>query len=94
MVAQVRKILVLDGALGLCQGLELLLRRLGVEIRAACTDAPGLRLAEAWLPDLVLCDLRLPASAGLEFARQLQDLPALHDTTLIAVGSRLVAGGR
>lgn len=52
----------------------------------AARDAEtGLRLVDEERPDLVLCDIRLPAQSGYELVRRLKSDPATHGLPVIAV---------
>ena len=91
MDAQVRKLLVIDDCPDFSESLRHLLRGLPVQVRIAGTGAQGLRLAADWLPDVVLCDLRMPAPDGLAVARALRAVPALEASTLIALSGCVTA---
>lgn len=45
----------------------------GVDYRRGATRAEGLRLAQAWTPDIVLLDLRLPDGDGFSLPQALQN---------------------
>jgi CheY-like chemotaxis protein len=52
----------------------------------AATDAEtGLRLVDEEHPDLVLCDIQLPAQSGYDLVRRLKSDPATHGLPVIAV---------
>ena len=66
-----------------------ILRRLlvlhGYEVRVAHTGPEGVRLAQEWPPEVVLCDLGLPGLDGHGVAAALRQHPATARARLIAV---------
>ena len=65
--------------------LRLLLGLRGYEVRVAHTGPEGVRLAQEWPPDVVLCDLGLPGLDGYGVASALRQHPATAQSRLIAV---------
>jgi CheY-like chemotaxis protein len=66
-----RLLLVEDHAV-LAEATAEFLRRMGIEVRIAKSAAEALIVAEAFSPEIVLCDLGLPDHSGLEVARALR----------------------
>jgi CheY-like chemotaxis protein len=64
---------------------RLLLSLRGYEVRVAHTGPEGVRLAQEWPPDVVLCDLGLPGLDGYGVAAALRQHPATARARLIAV---------
>jgi two-component system, NtrC family, response regulator AtoC len=62
-----RRVLVVDDEAGLRHTLTLILRDEGYSVTVASDGEEGLRLAQADPPELVLCDVRMPRSDGLDF---------------------------
>jgi CheY-like chemotaxis protein len=64
------------------------LRRLlslhGYEVRVAHTGPEGVRLAQEWPPEVVLCDIELPGLDGYGVATALRQHPATAQARLIA----------
>jgi CheY-like chemotaxis protein len=56
--------------------LQLLLGLHGYEARVAYTGPDGVRLAQEWPPDIVLCDIGLPGLDGYGVATALRQHPA------------------
>jgi CheY-like chemotaxis protein/anti-sigma regulatory factor (Ser/Thr protein kinase) len=71
----------IDGARLLCQ----LLEQLGHEVRVAHHGAAALSLATTFVPDLALLDIGLPDMSGYQLAEQLQRMPTLARTRLVAL---------
>ena len=73
----------------------------GFDVRTAASGAEGIRLAEAWRPDLILMDLRMPEMSGLDALELLRrreatcDIPIAVLTTSAMKGDeeRLLASG-
>jgi CheY-like chemotaxis protein len=65
--------------------LRLLLDRHGYEVRVAYTGPEGVRLAQQWPPQVVLCDIGLPGLDGYGVATALRQHPATARARLIAV---------
>jgi CheY-like chemotaxis protein len=65
--------------------LRLLLDMHGYEARVAYTGPEGVRLAQDWPPEVVLCDIGLPGLDGYEVATALRQHPATARARLIAV---------
>jgi CheY-like chemotaxis protein len=57
----------------------------GYDVRVAYTGPDGVRLAEGWPPDFVLCDIGLPGLDGYGVADTLRHHPATARTHLIAI---------
>jgi two-component system response regulator AtoC len=74
-----RRVLVIDDEAGLRHTLLLILRDEGYQVVVAEDGEAGLRLALAEVPDLILCDVRMPRLGGLEFLERYQEAggPAL-----------------
>src|SRR5262245_30175220 len=70
-----------DGA----RTLQLLLSKLGYEVRVAYTGPEGLTIAREWRPDVVLSDIGLPGLDGFGVARELRRHPITAQTRLIAI---------
>jgi CheY-like chemotaxis protein len=71
----------LDGALTL----RVLLSLAGHDVRVAHTGLEGVRVAQEWLPEIVLSDIGLPDLDGFGVARQLRQHPGTAHTRLIAL---------
>ena len=56
------------------------LEREGFEVRIALTGAEALQIASAYQPHLLLCDLNLPDTSGLDVVRELRSSPSTERT--------------
>ena len=60
-------ILVIDDEPGLRQTVSLILSEEGYDVQTATDGEEGLARALEWEPDVILCDVRMPRLAGLDF---------------------------
>jgi CheY-like chemotaxis protein len=80
-----RRVLVVDDDVDSAEMLAELVGELGHEARTALDGPSAIRLAQQFLPHLVLLDISLEGMDGYEVARQLRSLPSLHGVILAAV---------
>jgi CheY-like chemotaxis protein len=83
--ARVSRILIIEDNTDAAQSLKEALELGGHEVAAAHDGNEGLSKARESKPDVVLCDIGLPAMDGYEVARTLRADPALRGTRLVAV---------
>jgi DNA-binding NtrC family response regulator len=82
------RILVIDDEPGICQALEKLFRAEGHEVRTSSRAETGVPLAEAFCPDLVILDVRLPGMNGLDALARLRKAdPRLPAIVVTAYGT-------
>jgi DNA-binding response OmpR family regulator len=67
-----RRVLLVDDAVELAEGLALLLRVDGHDVRVALNGVDALEAAAAFRPEVVVLDLGLPDLGGVEVARRLR----------------------
>jgi PAS domain S-box-containing protein len=79
------KILLVDDSIGAVAMLSLLLRKLGHRVEIAHEGEAALRIAQRFLPHVVLLDIDLPGMDGYQVARALRQFPSLRHTQLIAL---------
>jgi CheY-like chemotaxis protein len=79
------RILVVDDNRDAADSLRLVLEQCGYAVAVAYSGPEGVRAAEQFQPDVVLCDLGLPGLDGYGVARTLRDNPATAKARLIAV---------
>jgi len=68
------KILVIDDDQALSRSLELQLSHYGHQVRTASTGSEGIAAAEAFSPEIVLVDLKLPDTSGLSVLDRLVEI--------------------
>jgi len=79
------RVVVVEDNQATADSLRQLLGLYGYEVRVAYDGPGGVRLAEEWPPDFVLCDLGLPGLDGYGVADALRHHPATARTHLIAI---------
>ena len=79
------RVVVVEDDQALADGFRRLLALYGYEVQVAYTGPEGVRLAQEWPPEVVLCDLGLPGLDGHGVAAALRQHPATARARLIAV---------
>jgi CheY-like chemotaxis protein len=79
------RILVVEDNRDTAESLRLLLGLYGYDVAVAYSGPDGIRAAERYRPDVVLCDIGLPGLDGYGVARKLRGNPATARARLIAV---------
>jgi CheY-like chemotaxis protein len=64
---------------------DYLLKAAGHETLAATDGAQAVQMARQSRPDLIICDLQMPALDGYAVLAQIRDDPALRDVPVIAL---------
>lgn len=67
--AEKKKMLVIDDETKLLLGLKAVMTREGYEVIAAHDGNEGVRLAREHLPDIIICDVMMPAPNGFQLKR-------------------------
>lgn len=83
----VRRVLIAEDQVVFSQLLEKWLTGAGLEVRRVENGEVAVTEAKAWLPDLVLMDLRMPVVDGFEAARRIRADPATCRIPIIATTS-------
>jgi two-component system cell cycle response regulator len=71
-----------------------LLTAFGHSAQTAATGEEGLEVAAQAVPDLVLCDIQLPAMDGYEVVHRLKLRPAMREKPVVAVTAFAMVGDR
>jgi len=79
------RILVVDDNEDAAESLSMLLRIGGHVVRAAFRGESALAEFERFVPEIVLCDIRMPDMSGYEVARRLRALPGGSAPLLVAL---------
>jgi CheY-like chemotaxis protein len=79
------RVLVVDDNLDAAEGLALLLRESGHEVRTAFDGPSGVETALDYRPDVVLLDIGLPGLDGYQVVRQMRQQPDLQSIVMIAI---------
>jgi two-component system CheB/CheR fusion protein len=80
-----KRILVIEDNQDSAESLKEYLELLGHKVEIANSGQDGLRLASAQPPDVVVCDIGLPAMSGHAVCAELKKLPALSRTVIVAL---------
>jgi CheY-like chemotaxis protein len=79
------RVVIVEDNRDVADSLGYLLGLRGYEVRVAHTGPEGVRLAQEWPPEVVLCDIGLPGLDGFGVAAALRQHPATARARLIAV---------
>ena len=81
------RVMLVDDDVESTASLAVVLELGGFEVAQANDLNEALRVAESFMPDLVVMDLAMPGADGYEVVRRLRALPALAHTTPLARSS-------
>jgi CheY-like chemotaxis protein len=79
-----RRILIVDDYPDTAESLARLLRSDGDDVQTANDALEGIALAEKFLPEFILLDIRMPSLNGYEAAKRIRREPWGRDVVLIA----------
>jgi PAS domain S-box-containing protein len=79
------RVLVVEDNADAAEGLALLLKAYGQDVRVANDGPTALEAAGEIVPALILVDIGLPGMDGYEVARRIRQLPELRDVVLVAL---------
>ncbi|HZU34598.1 MAG TPA: response regulator, partial [Gemmataceae bacterium] len=82
---QQRRVLIIEDNRDAADMLRLVLESQGHEVRSAYNGPDGVRLANEWQPEVVLCDIGLPGLDGYAVAATLRRQPATAQARLVAI---------
>ena len=71
-----------------------LLEQHGYKVVVATDGPQGIKIAQAFVPDLILLDIQLPGMNGYAVARSLRQIPPLQAIPIVAVTSYAMVGDR
>ncbi len=85
IAARRRRVVIVEDNRAAADSMRMLLDLAGYEVRVAYNGPDGVRLAEGWPPDYVLCDIGLPGLDGYGVAQTLRGHPATSSAHLVAI---------
>ncbi len=83
------RLLIVEDEADLCHSLGYALKASGYDVRAADRGQSGLRLIEAFDPDLVLLDVMLPDISGLDICRRIHQMPEAERAVVVILSARV-----
>jgi CheY-like chemotaxis protein len=84
------KVLIAEDEPHIVTSLEFLMRGCDYDVRVARDGEEALRVAQGWIPDLLLLDVMMPLCNGFEVCRRLREDPATRAVKIVL----LTAHGR
>ena len=79
------RVVVIDDEQFVAEACAIALRATGCEVSIAHDGESGLRLIQELLPDVVVCDIRMPGISGLEVASLLKAQPATNAIPILLI---------
>ena len=79
------RVLIVDDDVSVTDTFSRMLRLEGYEVWSALSADEGLQLAQAHHPQAIILDLRMPLTSGLQFLRDIRNVPALIDIPVAIV---------
>lgn len=82
------KILVVDDSEDVTEMLEVQLMLEGYQVQVAADGESALKIAQAWSPDLVLLDVKMPGMDGFEVARRMRQIDKTATVPIIMLTAK------
>jgi CheY-like chemotaxis protein len=82
---QSTRVLLIDDEEAIVRVIGDVLQCFGYQVTVATSAQEGLRSASAWLPDAVVCDMRMPELGGEEVVLMLKAQPATAQIPIVLV---------
>lgn len=83
MVKSHKKILIIEDSTIQAEALRKLLEQHGLRVLCAPDGRVGVELAQQWLPDVIILDVKLPDMDGFEVCRYLKDNPKTENIPIV-----------
>jgi len=83
------KVLVVDDEPNIVEILKYNLEKEGYDVETAEDGIKGVKVAEKFLPDVILLDIMMPKQDGVETCLQLRNMPELKNTFIIFLTARM-----
>src|SRR5262250_2222221 len=77
------RVLLIEDHEPLAEATAEFMRAWGLEVRIASTGSTAVEMAEAFKPEIVLCDMRLPDMPGLDVAQALRATSGAKDALIV-----------
>ncbi len=78
-----KKILIIEDSTIQAEALRKLLEQHGLRVLCAPDGRVGVELAQQWLPDVIILDVKLPDMDGFEVCRYLKDNPKTENIPIV-----------
>ncbi len=88
------RVLIVDDERGIAHALTIRLQAAEYEVRWAFDGVSGVAAASAWLPDVIVLDIRMPDIDGFEVNRRLRARPDLATTPVIFLSANVQESAR
>jgi two-component system, cell cycle response regulator DivK len=82
-----KKVLIIEDSQDIGKAMRLLIEMEGYAVSVASTGAEGRGMAVSEKPDLILMDLALPDTSGIDLTQELRALPDIGDVPILCVSS-------
>jgi signal transduction histidine kinase len=79
------RILVIEDNKDAAETVKLLLNHYGHDVQIAYSRPEGLKTAQSFLPQIILCDIGLPGMDGYQVAAAIRQDPILYSTYIVAI---------
>lgn len=81
-------IIVIEDEEALRKNISEIIEHYGFRVMSASTGEEGIRLAEAFIPDIIISDITLPGISGFEMFARVKQMPQLHHMAFIFLTAR------
>jgi len=82
------RILCIEDDMSMAHLVEMIVARMGYEVKSAQSGRQGLSLVTSFQPDIILLDLMMPDIDGWDIYQQLKEQEATRDIPVIVVSAR------
>jgi two-component system OmpR family response regulator len=79
------RVLLIEDHAPLAEATAEFMRAWGLEVRIASTGKTAVEMADAFKPEIVLCDMRLPDMPGLDVAQALRATSGAKDALIVII---------
>ncbi|QQX76174.1 MULTISPECIES: response regulator [Aequorivita] len=78
-----KSVLVIDDNISILENIQAMLELAGYKVKSATNGEKGVALAEAMMPDIILCDIVMPGMDGFEVLRKVRSNNRIGTTPFI-----------